>query len=159
MMKAAYIEETGPPERIVFGEVKRPNPSRGQVLVRVGAASLNPIDTYVRSGLVAMELPQPYVLGCDLAGTVEAVGANVTAFEPGQRVWGSNQGLLGRQGTFSEYVSVDTEWLYPTPDGVDDMEAAAMALVGRWTHMQAERWALGQRQTPCRFASWSFTFG
>ena len=135
MMKAAYIEETGPPERIVFGEVKRPNPSRGQVLVRVGAASLNPIDTYVRSGLVAMELPQPYVLGCDLAGTVEAVGANVTAFEPGQRVWGSNQGLLGRQGTFSEYVSVDTEWLYPTPDGVDDMEAAAMALVGITAHL------------------------
>ena len=64
-----------------------------------------------------MPLPIPYIIGCDLAGMVEAVGPQATRFKPGDRVWGSNQGLLGRQGTFAEYAAVDEQWLYPTPAG------------------------------------------
>ncbi len=134
-MKAAYIEQTGPPENILYGELERPIPGAGQVLIKVGAVSLNPIDTYIRSGLVAMDLPSPYVLGCDLAGRVEAVGEHVSEFEPGQRVWGSNQGLLGRQGTFSEFACVDAEWLHLTPEVVSDTEAAAISLVGITAHL------------------------
>src|SRR5207249_2273624 len=63
------------------------------------------------------------------------VGPGVTRFEPGDRVWGSNQGLLGRQGTFAEYCAVDECWLYPTPDGVADEQAAASALVGITAHI------------------------
>jgi NADPH2:quinone reductase len=105
------------------------------VLVRVGAAALNPIDLYIRSGLVNMPLPKPFIPGCDLAGTVEAVGPGVKNYRPGDRVWGSNQGLLGRQGTFAEYVCTGAEWLYPTPVGVTDPEAAGAALVGITAHL------------------------
>lgn len=134
-MKAAFIYQPGPPEAIVYGDLPRPEPQGSQVLVRVGAVAVNPVDTYVRSGAIPWALPKPFVVGCDLAGTVEAVGAAATRFKPGDRVWGSNQGLLGRQGTFAEYVAVDEEWLYPTPAGVSDRDAAATALVGITAHL------------------------
>ncbi len=66
---------------------------------------------------------------------MEQVGANVRGISAGDRVWGSNQGLLGRQGTFSELCAVDSEWLYPIPDGISDESAAAVALVGITAHL------------------------
>jgi NADPH2:quinone reductase len=90
--------------------------------------AVNPIDTYIRSGLVPMELPRPFIVGCDFAGIVEAVGLEVTQFRVGDRVWGSNQGLLGRQGTFAEQIVVDEAWAYPIPGG-DGRPGAAGALV------------------------------
>lgn len=134
-MKAAYIEQTGPPENIKYGDLPDPQPQGKQVLVKVAAVAVNPIDTYLRSGMVKMELPMPFIIGCDVAGTVEAVGPEATRFKPGDRVWGSNQGLLGRQGTFAEYAAIDEDWLYPTPEGVDDQQAAAIALVGITAHL------------------------
>ena len=134
-MKAAYIEKTGPPKNIIFGELPTPEPSDTQVLVKVAAVALNPVDTYVRAGTIEMDLPEPFVLGCDLAGVVEEVGSAVKRFSPGDRVWGSNQGLLGRQGTFAEYAAVDECWLYHTPEEVSDEDAAATALVGITAHL------------------------
>jgi NADPH2:quinone reductase len=134
-MRAAFYTNTGGPEVIQWGEVPRPTPAQGEVLVRVGAVSLNPIDTYIRAGLVSMPVPQPCIPGCDVAGTVEAVGQDVKRFKQGDRVWGSNQGLLGRQGTFAEYACVHEDWLYPTPSGVPDTQAAAAALVGITAHL------------------------
>ena len=134
-MKAAFLETTGSPDVIRFGELPTPAPQAGEVLVRVGAAAVNPIDLYIRAGTVAMPLPKPFVPGCDLAGTVEAVGTGVKRFRPGDRVWGSNQGLLGRQGTLAEYAAVHEDWLYPTPAKVDDAQAAAAALVGITAHL------------------------
>lgn len=133
-MKAAYLEKTGGPEVIQYGDLPKPTPQQGEVLVRVAAAALNPIDTYIRSGMVAMKLPLPFIPGCDLAGTVEALGA-VKRFKVGDRVWGSNQGLLGRQGTFAEYASVHEDFLYPMPAGISDAEAAGAALVGITAHL------------------------
>ena len=117
-MKAAYLETTGGPEVINYGDLPMPEPKAGEVRVRVGAASLNPIDTYIRSGMVAMNLPKPFIPGCDLAGTVEAVGSGADRFKIGDRVWGSNQGLLGRQGTFAEFACVHEDFLYSTPANV-----------------------------------------
>ncbi|MCA9247542.1 MAG: NADPH:quinone reductase [Planctomycetales bacterium] len=134
-MKAAYIHATGPADQIQFGDLPDPIPQGAEVLVRVGAASVNPIDTYIRSGAIAMDLPLPYVVGCDLAGTVEAVGPDASDFKVGDRVWGSNQGLLGRQGTCSQYAKVDQQWLYRTPDGVRNEDAAAISLVGITAHL------------------------
>jgi NADPH2:quinone reductase len=90
-MKAAYIEQPGPPENIVYGDLPQPQPKQGQVLVRVKAVAVNPVDTYIRSGIVEVDLPLPFIVGCDLAGVVEAVGAGVDQLRPGDRVWGSNQ--------------------------------------------------------------------
>lgn len=134
-MKAAYITQVGPPENIHFGELPVPSLSARQVLVAVKAVSVNPVDTYVRAGLVAANLPFPFVVGCDLAGVVEAVGPGVKRFKPGDRVWGTNQGLLGRQGTFAEFAAVEEEWLYPTPEHVTDEQAAALSLVGITAHL------------------------
>ena len=146
-MKAAYIEQTGPPEVIRFGEVPTPAPREGEVVVKVAAVSVNPIDTYIRSGAVAVQLPKPYIFGCDLAGVVEQVGPRVRRFKKGDRVWGSNQGLVGRQGTFAEYAAVSEEWLYPTPPSVKDTDAAATALVGLTAHLglfRCARFAAGE---------------
>jgi len=134
-MRAAYIEHTGPPDVIQVGDLPKPEPGPGEALVRVYAAALNPIDLYLRSGLVAMPIPLPYIIGCDLAGTVEAVGPNVNRVKPGDRVWGSNQGLMGRQGASAEYASVDEKWLYPTPRSLSDVEASAIALTGITAHL------------------------
>lgn len=134
-MKAAFIEQTGGPENIIYGDLPDPSPGAGEVLVRVGAASVNPIDTYVRGGLVAAELPVPFVVGSDFAGTVEAVGEGVTHWQPGDNVWGANQGGHGRQGTAAELACVGAEWLHATPEGISDEEAAAIALVGITAHI------------------------
>ena len=134
-MKAAFLETTGAPDVIRFGELPRPAPQPGEILVRVKAAALNPIDTYIRAGMTQMQLPKPFITGSDLAGTVEAVGAGAKRFNAGDRVWGSNQGLLGRQGTCAEYVCASEDWFYPIPTGIDDPQAAAVALVGITTHL------------------------
>jgi len=134
-MKAAFIDRPGPPEAIVCGDLPDPTIGPRDVLVRVRACGVNPIDTYVRSGAVVMPLPTPFVVGCDLAGEVVAVGDAVDRLRPGMRVWGSNQGLLGRQGTFAELAAIDERWLYATPNGVTDREAAAAALVSITAHL------------------------
>jgi NADPH2:quinone reductase len=134
-MKAAYINQTGPAENIIIGDLPTPAPTNNQVLVRVAAAALNPVDTYIRAGTIKMDIPLPFIVGCDLAGVVERVGPNAKRFKQGERVWGTNQGLLGRQGTFAEYACVEEQWLYPTPEGVGDDVAAACALVGITAHL------------------------
>ncbi len=135
-MRAAFIDRTGLAEVIQYGDLPDPStPVGSQLRIRVRAVAVNPIDTYVRSGLVPMDLPKPFVVGCDFAGVVEATGPAVTQFKSGDRVWGSNQGLLGRQGTFAEVINVDEAWAYPTPDRVTDDQAAAGALVGITAHL------------------------
>ena len=134
-MKAAYIEKTGSVDQITYGDLPKPKATGAQVLVQVKAVSVNPIDTYIRSGAVAMELPKPFILGCDLAGVVDAVGPDVKRLKAGDRVWGSNQGLLGRQGTFAQFAAVEEQWLYPIPEEVSFEDAAAIALVGITAHL------------------------
>jgi len=128
-MKAAYINQPGPPESIIYGDLPTPRPTGNQVLVKMAAVAVNPIDTYVRSGTVAMPLPKPFIVGNDLAGVVEALGPDAKRFKPGDRVWCSCQGILGRQGTFAEYAAVEERFLNPIPEGVSDETAAACALV------------------------------
>ena len=134
-MKAAYLTETGTCDVIQYGDQPSPELASGQVLIQVAAVSVNPIDTYVRSGLVAVDLPELFYPGCDAAGVVAQVAEDVTDFEIGQRVWCTNQGLLGRQGTFAEQIAVEAQWVYPSPDGVDDATVAANALVGVTAHL------------------------
>jgi NADPH2:quinone reductase len=134
-MKAAYLETTGAPDVLHYGELPTPAPKAGEILIRVATAALNPIDAYVRAGVVNMPLPKPFITGSDVAGKVEATGPGVKRFQVGARVWGSNQGLLGRQGTCAEYVCASEDWFYATPAGVGDDEAAAAALVGITAHL------------------------
>ena len=134
-MKAAAIHQTGPPDVIQYIDLPVPEPGPSEVLVKVGSVAVNPIDTYIRAGMVPMAEKFPYIIGCDLAGTVEKIGSQVSRLSVGDRVWGSNQGLFGRQGTFAEYATVDQKWLYLTPQDMTDVEAAAGALVGITAHL------------------------
>jgi NADPH2:quinone reductase len=134
-MKAAFLQRTGPPEVIEFGDLPAPQSLPNQLLVRTRAVAVNPIDTYIRSGLIPVDLPRPFIVGCDFAGVVEAIGSEVRTFKVGDRVWGSNQGLLGRQGTFAEQIAIDAAWAYPLPDAVTDEQAAAAALVSITAHL------------------------
>ena len=139
LMKAAFITETGPPSKIRYGDLPVPEPAPDELIVRTGAVSVNPIDTYIRGGLIAMPLNNPFVLGCDFAGTVAAVGSEVGDFRPGDRVWGANQSLSGRPGSFSEHITVPADFAYPTPENVTDQEAAAIALVGITAQLGLDR--------------------
>src|SRR6056297_2502344 len=129
-MKAAFISQPGPPDSIQIGNLPTPEIDNEQVLISVKAASVNPIDTYIRSGVIEMPLPDPFIPGCDAAGVVEAIGSDVKRFSVGDRVWTTNQGLLGRQGTFAEQIAVDEKWTFALPDEVDFETAAACGLVG-----------------------------
>jgi NADPH:quinone reductase len=134
-MKAAFIKETGPPSVIEFSDLPTPSCSENQILIDVSAVSVNPVDTYIRNGANYWELPIPFIIGSDFAGTIRSVGSGVVNLKAGQRVWGTNQGLMGRQGTFAETIAVDQEWVYATPDDVADEDVAACALVGVTAHL------------------------
>jgi len=124
-MKAAYITQTGPPENIIYGELPQPKPGPTEYAVKVSAVDVNPIDLYIRSGMVPAKLDFPYVIGCDLAGVIVEAG----------RVWATNQGLGGRPGTFSEFAAIDERWLHPTPQNVKDVDIVALSLVGTTAHL------------------------
>jgi len=134
-MKAAYILGTGGPEVIQYGDLPEPTCGPNQVVVKVNAVSVNPIDTYIRNGANYWPLPTPFIIGSDFAGSVVEVGKDVENFSAGDRVWGSNQGLLGRQGCFSELAAIDSDWIHVTPINVTDTQAAASALVGITAHL------------------------
>jgi NADPH2:quinone reductase len=125
-MKAAFLEEFGPPEVIRYSELSTPHVGPGDVLVRVEAVAVNSIDTYIRSGAYPVRAPMPFIIGRDLVGTVVETGSGVRRFHPGDRVWANNQGYDGRQGSFSEYSAVAEELLYPLPPGADALETAAV---------------------------------
>jgi NADPH2:quinone reductase len=129
-MKAAYINQTGTPDVITYGELPVPKPTRRQCLIKVGAVDVNPIDVYVRSGAIPVKLTFPFILGRDLAGTVVEAGASVKDFKVGDRVWATSQGADGRPGTFAELAAVDHRWLHPIPEGVSDEDVVALSLTG-----------------------------
>lgn len=134
-MKAAVIHAPGPAACLNIEQVETPAIKDHQVLVKIEAAAVNPIDTYIRSGAVAVDLPNPWIPGCDFAGIIEECGTAVTEFAVGQKVWGSNQGLFGNQGTLAEFVAVDQHWLYLRPDQVSAEICAAAALTGITAHL------------------------
>lgn len=129
-MKAAFIETFGPPEKIQFGDVPTPSVGQRDVLVQVAAVTVDPIDTYIRSGAFDAHAPLPFVIGRDMAGQVVETGSEVTQFHPGDWVWANNQGYAGRQGTFSEYCRVEEDLLYRLPEGVDPADAAIVVHSG-----------------------------
>jgi NADPH2:quinone reductase len=128
-MKAAYFTQTGPPDVIQYGNLPDPRPGPAQCVVRVAAVDVNPIDTYIRAGLVPSKPIFPAILGRDLAGTIAECGPDVKRFKAGDRVWATNQGFGDRPGTFSELAAVDERWLYPIPAGVSEEEIVALSLV------------------------------
>jgi NADPH2:quinone reductase len=134
-MKAAFINQTGGPENIIYDDLPDPKPAASQCLIKVTAVDVNPIDLYIRSGAVSARMNFPYILGQDLAGKVIATGTSAKRFKEGDRVWAIGQGWDGRQGTFSGLATIDEGCLSPIPGNVTDEEVAAMSLVGVTAHV------------------------
>lgn len=127
-MKAAFFRKTGGPDVIEYGDLPTPDIKDDEALVKVSAVAVNPVDTYIRSGkyLLNPPLPNPYIIGLDFVGVISKVGKKVKNFKLGQRVWCNSMGLDGRQGSFSEFVAVDQEHLYPAPDNANDLQIVSV---------------------------------
>jgi NADPH2:quinone reductase len=128
-MKVSLIRQFGGPERFEIADVARPNPGPGEVLVRIAAASVNPVDYKIRAVGPSIAPELPAVLGCDLSGTVEAIGPNVSTFAAGDTVYGCAGGVRGMGGTYSEYIATDARLLAHKPASLSFAEAAALPLV------------------------------
>jgi NADPH:quinone reductase-like Zn-dependent oxidoreductase len=135
-VKAIVIHEDGGPEVLRYEDVEDPRPGSGEVVVRVRYASLNHLDVWTRKGLPSV--PKPRILGADGAGVVEAVGADVEGFEPGQAVvinpgieHGDAIHVIGEhtQGVHAELAAIPATNVYPLREGVSFEEAAAFPLV------------------------------
>ena len=125
-MRAVVLHEYGGPEKLKFEDnAPEPQISGGTVLIAAAAASVNPIDWKVRSGMRQKDFPLsfPAILGCDVSGVVRAVGANVKHFKAGDRV------LAFSGATYAELVAVDDSYVTHLPDGVDLAAAAAIPLI------------------------------
>ncbi|MBS1167140.1 MAG: NADPH:quinone reductase and related Zn-dependent oxidoreductase [Proteobacteria bacterium] len=128
MMKSALLEAAESPFRIT--DVERPSLGRGQVLVRIKASGVNPLDLKIRAGAAAhARHPYPAILGIDLAGIVEGVGEGVQTFRKGEEVYGMTGGVGGNQGSLAEYAAVDARLLALKPVNLSMREAAALPLV------------------------------
>ncbi|MEF8851312.1 MAG: NADPH:quinone reductase [Haloarculaceae archaeon] len=132
-MRAVRLHEHGGTEVLQVDETDRPDPDEDEVLVEVAAAGVNPVDTYFRDGSYdPVELP--FTPGVDFAGTVAAVGSDVTEFATGDRVFGTGIGNAGFQGGYAEFATVPTDRVVALPDGADVVEAGAagVAAVTAW---------------------------
>ncbi len=126
-MKIYRVEEPG--GDFVERVVPDPMAKAGEVLVRIHASGLNPLDTKIRAGQAAhAKQPLPAVLGLDMAGVVEEVGEGVSAFRRGDEVYGMTGGVGGLQGSLAEFVTADADLLAHKPKALSMREAAALPL-------------------------------
>ncbi|WP_426615189.1 zinc-dependent alcohol dehydrogenase family protein [Bradyrhizobium sp. McL0616] len=127
-MRAAILETHNAPLRI--STISMPEIGPREVLVRVRASGVNPLDTKIHAGSAAhARHPLPAILGIDLAGVVEQTGRGVTRFKPGDEVYGMTGGVGGVQGSLAEFAAVDADLLALKPANLSLREAAALPLI------------------------------
>ncbi len=127
-MKAVRIHEYGGPEVLVYEDVPTPEPGPSQILVKVAAATVNPIDVAVRENRFPTPKDPPKTLGSDGAGVVESVGSEITSVRPGDRVSFSGLGI-GSEGSYAEYALIAETQVVAIPDGLSFVDAAALGMV------------------------------
>jgi NADPH2:quinone reductase len=121
-MKAIRLHEFGPPEVMKIEDVHDPRPEPGQVLVRVEAIGVNPVETYIRAGTYALKPPLPYTPGSDAAGVVASVGESVTRCKPGDRVY--TAGTIS--GAYAEMTLCHSGQVHPLPANVSFAQGAGL---------------------------------
>jgi NADPH:quinone reductase-like Zn-dependent oxidoreductase len=126
-MKAAFIEQTGGPEVLKYGDLPDPTASPGQVVIDIFAASINAADWKVRTGEHG-QLKFPYILGRDFSGVVSAVGDGVADLRPGDAVFGVCD--AGQEGTYAEKIAVKAAIVAKKPERLSHVDAACLALTG-----------------------------
>ncbi|MBY3165700.1 zinc-binding dehydrogenase [Rhizobium laguerreae] len=127
-MEALILKAHGGVDNFDIVHTEMPSVRSSEVLVRIAAASLNQIDNKIRGGLpIGPDLPG--ILGCDFAGTVEAIGSEVIGFKPGDEVFGMAGGVKGRGGALAQYIAADHRLIARKPTNLSMREAAALPLV------------------------------
>jgi NADPH:quinone reductase len=127
-MKALILKEFNTP--YLLQDLERPVADRGEVLVKIMASGVNPLDLKIIAGQAAHAKPKlPGVIGIDMAGIVEAVGEDVSGFNIGDEVYGMTGGIAGVQGSLAEYAAVDADLLAIKPPKLSMLEAAALPLI------------------------------
>ena len=126
-VRAAQIVEYGPPSVIEVADIPRPQPQSGQLLVRVKAAGVGPWDALVREGRTAIQQTLPLTLGSDIAGTVEAMGADVSGFAVGNEVYGLTNNHF--TGGYAEYALASASSMARKPQRLNFIEAASAPVV------------------------------
>jgi len=146
-MKAVRVHNYGGPEVLRFEDAPRPTPGSGELLIRVHAASVNPIDWKVRAGYMKdyIPLPLPFILGWDVSGVVEAVGSGVTKFKNGDEVYARPDVTAHGYGAYAEYVVAKETETALKPKSIDHVHAAAIP-VGAVTAWRALFDAAGLRE-------------
>jgi NADPH:quinone reductase-like Zn-dependent oxidoreductase len=129
-MKAVRFHTYGKPDVLVYEDVARPEPAAGEVLVKVYATSINPIDWKIRAGHLRgfRDYPLPFILGWDVSGVIESAGPGVTQWKPGDEVYGRPD--IGRSGAYAEYIAVKEGELARKPKSLDHVHSAAIPLAG-----------------------------
>ena len=128
-MKAITLRSFGGPDVFELVDVPTPRPGAGQVLVRVHATSINPLDFQVRRGDYPDLVPLPAITGHDVSGVVEEIGAGVTAFAVGDEVWYTPQ-IFNGPGSYAEYHVAAEHIIGKKPASLSHLEAASLSLVG-----------------------------
>jgi NADPH:quinone reductase len=126
-VKAVRIHEYGGPEVLVYEEVPTPEPGPAQILVRVEAATVNPVDVAVREDRFPTPKAPPKTLGSDGAGVVEQVGSDISSVKPGDEVFFSGLGV-GSEGSYAEYALIAEAQAVPIPAGLTFVDAAALGM-------------------------------
>ena len=129
-MKAIRIHEFGGPEVLKYEEVPRPVPAADEVLIKVYASGVNPVDWKMRAGLAESLFPidLPFIPGWDVSGEIEEVGSDILIFRKGDEVYGRPD--VTRDGTYAEYVAVKADQINFKPQSIDHDKAAAVPLAG-----------------------------
>src|SRR5439155_21860257 len=126
-MEAILVREFGGLDVLHLEDVPDPKPGPSEVVVRIRAAGVNPVDTYIRSGSYARKPPLPYIPGSDGAGEIESVGAEVKTVAPGDRMYIAGYGNKpGGAGTYAERTVCATSQIYPLPSRVSFAQGAAL---------------------------------
>ena len=129
-MKAIRIHDFGGPEVLELEEAPTPHPGKDEVLVKVYATSVNPVDWKIREGLGMEKFPSnlPLIPGWDVSGVIEKVGENVHKFKQGDEIYGRSDPT--RDGAYAEYIVVKANQLAKKPKSIDHLNAAAVPLAG-----------------------------
>jgi len=144
MMKAIRVHEFGDAEVMQYEDVSEPTAAAGEVLIKVEAIGVNPVDTYIRAGVHLIKPELPYTPGGDAAGTILSLGDGVSQFNAGDRVYVANG---GSQGCYAEQVRLSVDRIPPLPDNVSFAQGAAVGTpygTAYWALVNSGRGKMGE---------------
>ena len=129
-MKAAVIREYGDSSKFIITDVEQPEPGEGEVLLKIKAAGVNPVDFKIRQGYLKDRIPSsfPMILGWEMAGVIEKTGYSARRFDPCDKVYAYARRPVPGKGTYAEYIALPESYVTRSPSNMSFEQAAAVPL-------------------------------